>query len=129
MFTLIAVSFSLFFLTLTGWTITTYLIKEDSQASIKEELENLLSISKTFFLSVQSLIGVLLKYSFFLNSSETSSPESNELDEQSRSTVRPIKAVEVISSEIQLEEDDDTALSSFSPEVVEVINEEEEKVA
>ena len=64
-----------------------------------------------------------------MNSSETSSPESNELDEQSRSTVRPIKAVEVISSEIQLEEDDDTALSSFSPEVVEVINEEEEKVA
>ena len=64
-----------------------------------------------------------------MNSSETCSPESNELDEQSRSTVRPIKAVEVISSEIQLEEDDDAALSSFSPEVVEVINEEEEKVA
>ena len=64
-----------------------------------------------------------------MNSIETSSPESNELDEQSESTVRPIKAVEVTSSEIQPEEDDDTALSSFSPEVVAVINEEEEKLA
>ena len=44
--------------------------------------------------------------------------------------VQPVKEIEATPLEIAEEESDvDAALSSFSPEVVEVINQEEEKVA
>ena len=124
MFTLITVSSSICFLCLTGWAITTYLVKEDSQKFIEEELKNLLDICKMFFLSLKTLIGVLAKYSFSSDSSEASSLQSNGLDEQPLRFVQPVKAVEV-----PVKEDEDNALSSFSPELIEVITEEEEKVA
>ena len=41
MFTLITVFFSISVVALTGWTITTYLVNEDSQKAIKKELKNL----------------------------------------------------------------------------------------
>ena len=129
MFTLITVSFSLFFFTLIGWTITTYFLKEDSQKVIKEELKNLFDISKMFFISLKSLIDILVKSSFSTEPSKTSSIESNELNDYPISLVQPIKEVESQSLEESFKEDDDTALSSFSPEVVEVIEEEEEKIA
>jgi len=129
MFTLITVSFSLFFFTLIGWTITTYFLKEDSQKVIKEELKTLFDISKMFFISLKSLIDILVKSSFSTEPSKTSSIESNELNDYPISLVQPIKEVESQSLEESFKEDDDTALSSFSPEVVEVIEEEEEKIA
>ena len=70
MFTLIKVFFSLFFIGLTGWTITTYLVKEDSQNSIKQELSNLFDICKMLFVSLKSLIGVLANYSFISYSAD-----------------------------------------------------------
>ena len=124
MFTLFKVSFYLFFIGLTGWTITTYLIKEDSQKFIKEELKNLFDICKMFFLSLKSLIGVLANYSLSSNSSEPQPSDSSGLDEQPLRFVQPVKAVEV-----PVQEDEDNSLSSFSPELIEVITEEEEKVA
>lgn len=124
MFTLITVSFSLFFIALTGWTIITYLGKEHSQKFIEEELKNLFDICKMVLVSLKTLIGVLAKYSFSSDSSETTPLESNGLDEQPLRFVQPVKAVEV-----PVKEDDDNALSSFSPELIEVITEEEEKVA
>ena len=129
MFTLITVSFSLFFFTLIGWTITTYFLKEDSQKVIKEELQTLFDISKMFFISLKSLIDILVKSSFSTEPSKTSSIESNELNDYPISLVQPIKEVESQSLEEPFKKDDDTALSSFSPEVVEVIEEEEEKIA
>ena len=129
MFTLITVSFSLFFFTLIGWTITTYFLKEASQKVIKEELKNLFDISKMFFISLKSLIDILVKSSFSTEPSKTSPIESNELNDDPISLVQPIKEVESQSLEEPFKEDDDTALSSFSPEVVEVIEEEEEKIA
>ena len=124
MFSLITVSFSLFFIALTGWTITTYLVKEDAQKIIEEELKNLFDICKMFFLSLKTLIGVLANYSFSSDSNETTPAESNGLDEQPLRFVQPLKSVEV-----PFKEDEDNALSSFSPELIEVITEEEEKVA
>ena len=62
MSTLIVVSFSMIVIGLTGWTIATYLIKEDSKKFIKEELANLLDICKLFFSSLKSLIVILVKY-------------------------------------------------------------------
>ncbi len=124
MFNLITVSFSLFFIGLTGWTITTYLVKEDSQKFIEEELKNLFDICKMFFVFLKTLIGVLAKYSFSSNSSEANTAESNGLEEEPLRFIQPIKAVEV-----PVKEDEDNALSSFSPELIEVITEEEEKVA
>ncbi len=118
MFTLITVLFSLFFIGLTGWTIITYLVKEDSQKYIKEELDNLFDISKMLFLSLKGLIGVLAKHSFSSDSVERTSNESQGIDDQLLKMVTPVEAVE-----------EDTALSSFSPELIEVITEEEEKVA
>ena len=129
MLTWITVSFSLFFVAVTGWTITTYFVKENSQILIKAELKNLFDISKMLFVSLKNLIKILAKNSLSLESSNTTSPvESNELNEQPLTLVKPVKEIESTSLKLDLE-DNDTALSSFSPEVVEVITEEEEKVA
>jgi len=129
MSTLITVSFSLCFLALTGWTITTYFVKEDSQKDIKDELKNLFNNFKMFFISIKNLILILAKQSFSSDSSEINPTKSNKLNENPLSLVEAGKEVESPSLKVSVEEDDDTALSSFSPEVIEVIKEEEEKVA
>ena len=118
MLTLIKVSFSLFFIGLTGWTVATYLAKEDSQELIKEELKKLFAAGKVLFVSIRTLIGVLTKHSFSSDSVERTSNESQGIDDQLLKMVTPVEAVE-----------EDTALSSFSPELIDVITEEEEKVA
>ena len=130
MFTLITVSLSLFFLALTGWTITTYFVREDSQKRIKDELKNMLNISKMFFISIKNLILILAKQSFSSDSSIINPPKANELNENPLlSLVETNKELESPSLKVSVQEDNDTALSSFSPEVIEVIKEEEEKVA
>ena len=130
MLNLLTISISLFLIILTGWTFTTYFIKKDSQKVIKEELINLFDIGKKFFLSLKNLIGILASTSL--------SPEKREItpieetvskeDEQLLNLVKPIHESKEKSVEVKHDDVDD-ALSSFSPEVVEVINEEEEKVA
>ena len=131
MLTLVTVSISLFFIILTGWTLTTYFFKKDSQEFIREELTTLLDICKKFFVSLKNLIGVLVRNSLSSESSERNPVHETVLneDEQLLNLVRPTKEIETTSLEIAHDENDDAALSSFSPEVVEVINEEEEKVA
>ena len=129
MSTLITVSISLCFLALTGWTITTYFVKEDSQKDIKDELKNLFNNFKMFFISIKNLILILAKQSFSSDSSEINPTKSNKLNENPLSLVEAGKEVESPSLKVSVEEDDDTALSSFSAEVIEVIKEEEEKVA
>ena len=135
MFTLIKVSFSLFFIGLTGWTVTTYLVKEDSQKFIKEELKNLFDICKMLFVSIKTLIGVLAQHSFPSESGEARPAESKEFDDQLVKIVQPIQSIEASRAiesspvEVSVKEDEDTALSSFSPELIAVINEEEEKIA
>ena len=132
MLSLIKVSIGLFFIILTGWTLTTYFLKEDSQKFIREELTNLWDICEKFFISIKNLIGILASNSLSSESSEANPVEENLLnkDEQPLNLVQTVKEIEAPSLEIADEEqDDDTALSSFSPEVVEVIKEEEEKVA
>ncbi len=124
MFNLIAVFFSLFFIGLTGWTAITYLVKKDSQSSIKKEFGNLLNLTKMLLLTLKSLLGVLAKHSFTSDSNDAASVESKELEEQLLKVVEPAQPVEV-----PLNEDEDTALSSFSPELIEAITEEEEKIA
>ena len=106
--------------------LTTYLVKENSQKFIKEELNNLFDIFKMFSISLKNLIVVLAKYSFSPDSSEVNPPESNELDEPLLRFVQPVEAT---SFDMPVNEDEDTELSAFSPELIEVINEEEEKVA
>ena len=129
MFTLLKVSFSLFFIGLTGWTVTTYLVKEDSQKFIKEELKNLFENCKMLFVSIKTLIGVLTKHSFSSESGEEKPAESKEFDDQLLKIVQPFKAIESQSVEVPVKEDEDTALSCFSPELIAVINDEEEKIA
>jgi len=125
------VSICLFFISLAGWTLTTYFVKKDSQQFIEVELKNLFDICQKFLLSLKNLIGILASNSLSSESSEANPLEENVLDEgqQPLSVVQPIKELTAPSLEVAHEEDNDTALSSFSPEVVEVINEEEEKVA
>ncbi len=77
MFTIVSIAFYLFVIVITGWTITTYLTKEDSQKLIKEELSNMLEITKMFFVSIKSLIQLLIKAS-----SVSNSDESTEIDDQ-----------------------------------------------
>ena len=135
MVTLFKVSFYLFFIGLTGWTVTTYLIKEDSQKFIKEELKNLFDNCKMLFVSIKTLIGVLTKHSFSSESSEASPAESKEFDDQLLKLVQPVQSVEASGAtesspaEVPEKEDQDTALSSFSPELIAVITDEEEKIA
>ena len=135
MFTLLKVSFSLFFIGLTGWTVTTYLVKEDSQKFIKEELKNLFENCKMLFVSIKTLIGVLTKHSFSSGSVEERPAESKEFDDQLLKLVQPVQSVEASRTiesspvEVPVKEDEDTALSSFSPELIAVITDEEEKIA
>jgi len=131
MLTSIPVSICILFILLTGWTLTTYLIKENSQTFIREELKNLFNICKQFFKSLQNLIGILASNSLSFESREANPFEENVLDEdeQPLNLIQPVQEIKAASLEGAHEDDDDTALSSFSPEVVELINEEEEKVA
>ena len=132
MLNLITISIGLFLIMLTGWTVTTYFIKKDSQEVIKEELTNLFDICKKLFFSLKNLIGILTSTSLSPKERETSPVEETLLkkDEPLLNVVQPINEIEEQSVELKhVDDDDDDALSSFSPEVVEVINEEEEKVA
>ena len=130
MLNLITISIGLFLIMLTGWTVTTYFIKKDSQEVIREELSNLFDICKKLFFSLKNLIGILISTSLSPKERETSPVEEtlSKKDEPLLNVVQPINEIEKQSVELKHDDDDD-ALSSFSPEVVEVINEEEEKVA
>tara|TARA_B100000700_G_scaffold297009_1_gene361505 strand:+ start:169 stop:567 length:399 start_codon:yes stop_codon:yes gene_type:complete len=132
MLTLVTVSIGLFLIILTGWTLTTYFSKKDSQDFIREELTNLFDICKKFFVSLKNLIGILVSNSLSSESNETNTVQETVLteDEQLLSLVQPVTEIEETPLEIAHEDSDaDAALSSFSPEVIEVINQEEEKVA
>ena len=131
MLNLITISIGLFLIILTGWTVTTYFIKKDSQEVIKEELTNLFDIGKKLFLSLKNLIGILTSNSLSPEERDITSMEEavSKKDEQLLNVVQPINEIKEQSIEAKHDNDDDDALSSFSPEVVEVINEEEEKVA
>ena len=125
MFNLIVVLFSLALVGLTGWTVTTYFLKEGSKKSISEELTNLLDICKMFFESLKSLTGTLIKFSI-----STGSIEQKTLDEQPLKAVDLVEQIETTGMVPSMEEvEEDSALSSFSPELLEAITEEEEKVA
>ena len=131
MLTLITISICLFLIFVTGWTLTTYFIKKDSQNLIRKELKNLFDVCKMLVISLKTLIEILASSSFSSESEEANAVETtiSDEDEQLLSLVHPVQKIESASLEVVQEEDDDTALSSFSPEVVDVINEEEEKVA
>jgi len=131
MLTLITVSISLFLIILTGWTVTTYFLKKDSQELIRGELTNLFDICKKFVVSLKKLIEILASHSLSAESNKTNPGEETVLneDEQPLNLVQPVKEIAAPSLEIGHDKDNDDALSSFSPEVIEVINEEEEKVA
>ena len=131
MLNLITISIGLFLIMLTGWTVTTYFIKKDSQEVIREELSNLFDICKKLFFSLKNLIGILINTSISPKERETSPIEEtlSKKDEPLLNVVQPINEIEEQSAELKHDDDDDDELSSFSPEVVEVINEEEEKVA
>ena len=130
MLNLITISIGLFVIILTGWTFTTYFVKQDSQKVIKEELINLFDICKKFFLSLKNLIGILISTSLSPEERDITAVEKtvSKENEQLLNLVRPINEIKDKSIEIKHDDVDD-ALSSFSQEVVEVINEEEEKVA
>ena len=131
MLTLITISICLFLIFVTGWTLTTYFIKKDSQNLIRKELKNLFDVCKMLVISLKTLIEILASSSFSSESEEVNAVETtiSDEDEQLLSLVHPVQKIESASLEVMQEEDDDSALSSFSPEVVDVINEEEEKVA
>ena len=131
MLDLITITISLFLIVLTGWIFTTYFIKKDSQKVIREELTNLFDICKKFFISLQNLIRILAIYTLYSEERKVTPVDKTLLkkNEQPLNLVRPMKEIKEQSVEIIDDEEDDNALSSFSPEVVEVINEEEEKVA
>ena len=131
MLTLITVSISLFLIILTGWTVTTYFLKKDSQELIRGELTNLFDICKKFVVSLKKLIEILASHSLSAESNKTNPGEETVLneDEQPLNLVQPVKEIAAPSLEVAHDKDNDDALSSFSPEVIEVINEEEEKVA
>ncbi len=128
MLNLITLSISLFVMIITAWTLIIYFIKKDFQKSIKTELNNLLDILKKFFFSLKDLIQLLASISLEEIKATPMEESLPEKDEKILNIVRPIKDQSVKISH-NADEDNDEALSSFSPEVVDVINEEEEKVA
>ncbi len=71
MLNIITVFFTLFIIGLTGWTLTTFVSKDDSQEAIKGELENMFDITKRLLLSIKNLIQILIRASFSSNSDKT----------------------------------------------------------
>tara|TARA_Y100001968_G_scaffold285185_1_gene284962 strand:+ start:291 stop:689 length:399 start_codon:yes stop_codon:yes gene_type:complete len=132
MLTFLTLSICLFLIFLIGWTVTAYFIKKNSQKLIREELKNLFDISIKLFVSLKNLIGILSSDSRSNHFFEANATEEKD-SEQDKQTIRPVQPMQKINSKsyelAQEDESIDTALSSFSPQVVEVINEEEEKVA
>ena len=129
MLNLISVSLSLLLILFIGWTLITYFLNKDSQQLIREELSNLFDIFQKFFLSIKTLIKILASTSLYFKEKKVIPLEKTVLqrENQSSNQVEQIKEIKDLS--IELGQDDDEALSSFSPEVVDVIYEEEEKVA
>ena len=131
MLTFITISICLFLIFVTGWTLTTYFVKKDSQKLIEKELKNSFDICKMLFISLKTLVEILASSSISSESGEVNAVKQNisDEDEQQLNLVQPVQEIESGLLEVVHEKDVDTALSSFSPEVVDVINEEEEKVA
>ena len=131
MLTFITISICLFLIFVTGWTLTTYFVKKDSQKLIRKELKNLFDICKMLFISLKTLVEILGSSSISSESGEVNAVKQNISDEDEKllNLVQPVQEIESGLLEVVHEKDVDTALSSFSPEVVDVINEEEEKVA
>ena len=90
MLNLVSLLFSVFFVALTGWTLVTFVTKDDSQKLIKEELGNIFEITKMLLVSIKSVIQILIKASFPSNSDETTSDNVNGVDEQLLKFVPPI---------------------------------------
>ena len=90
MISVISLFFSLFIVSLTVWTLTTFVTKDDSQKIIKEELENIFKITKMLLLSIENLIQILIKASFSSNSYESTPEKPNGVDEQLLKFVPPI---------------------------------------
>ncbi len=82
MLNVITLFFSLFIFGLAGWTLTTFVTKDDSQQVIKGELQNIFEITKMLLLSIKSLIQILTKASFSSNSAKSTSDKATEVDEQ-----------------------------------------------
>ena len=82
----------------------------------------MLDICKMFFVSFKSLIGGLIKSWSSSELFEGTLPESDGLE-----VVEVVETMGVVPSVEEVEQD--TELSQFSPELVEAITEEEEKVA
>ena len=82
MLNVITVFVSLFIFGLAGWTLTTFVTKDDSQKVIKGELENMFDITKRLLLSIKSLIQILTKASFSSNSDKAISDKATGVDEQ-----------------------------------------------
>ena len=131
MLSLITILICLVFIVLTVWTGSVYFIKKNSQKLIREKVKNLFDNCKHLFVSLINLIGVLTSDSISSECLEEDQVESNIINEEKQvlSVIQPVKDIEAPSLEIENDEESDTVLSSFSPAVVAVINEEEEKVA
>ena len=131
MLTFITISICLFLIFVTGWTLTTYFVKKDSQELIRKELKNLFDSCKMLFISLKTLVEILASSSISSEPGEVNAVKQNisDEDEQHLNLAQPVQEIESGLLEVVHEKDVDTALSSFSPEVVDVINEEEEKVA
>ncbi len=117
---------------LIGWTISTYFLSKASQKFIKEELANIFEMNKKLFLSMQSLIAALVKYSFSSDTRDVSdlTPSgSKEAEGDPLKVVQPGEDIDPLLFEVSANEEEDAALSSFSPELIEFITEEEEKIA
>ena len=131
MLAIINVSIFSFLIILFFLTINTYFVKKESRQLIREELKNLFDICKKFFVSIKALIEVIADNSLSKNQKEIKPIDKNtsKQNEQTLNLVQTIKENDATSLEVNIKEDDDIALSSFSPEVVEIIREEEEKIA
>ena len=93
MFTFITAIFSLFIVALAGWTLLTFVTKDDSQKVIKEELGNIFEITKMLLASIKGLIQILIRSSFPSASDRSiDSDKSTELDEQLLKFVPPISS-------------------------------------
>ena len=119
-------------ISISSWTAFVLIKGGKGDSEIRQTLKDILSGLQTTIMHFVKLIRLLTKISLqtISDSKEKNEPAAKESNDQVLETKINEKKNknDLMASEIE-EEEEDLAISNFTPEVIDLINEEEEKVA
>ena len=112
----------------TIWTVSVIKNEGVYQKEVQESLNIVFSNSKTLLKSIKTLISLLVKDMFSTGSQDKCFPSTKPLENVGYINLKEEVEEELKETEYELEETD-SALKDFSSEVINLIEEEEQKIA